>query len=381
MIVVRSLSLAKARDCIQAFVDGCIDCGICRVNCSLQAAGNLTVREMLQDVLDGTPSAETVAFLSRCALCGLCTGDCLVNLDVPRAVMAARQLLLESGAINLEDYKVMLVDQGVHLFTIYRDTYGINYGDLKRQHCDTVFFPGCTFSSYAPELTRAAHAWLEEREGQVGLVEECCGSPLAQIGLARRAEHFTARLSAQFANLGARRVVTACPHCYYYLKETVRGVEINSLYDLMDGRHFRVHSEKVLTVHDSCRDRSGQIGAVLRHLMDGARLAEMPHHGASTLCCGSGGLVSMVDPDLCIERAKTRLVEFEQTGADECVTACMACAYRLARGSSAARVVHLLELAFGITIDYEQVQARAQALWEGEWGANNLARLAGARVT
>jgi len=373
--------MSKARSTLQAFVEECTDCGICiQSDCASRGHLPLTSREIFEQVLTGNPSAAVKEFIARCALCGLCSVECPVKLDVSRAVMAASQMLLASGATKLEDYSLMLVDRDVHLFTINRDTYDIHYDDLKKERCDTIFFPGCTLNAYAPELTRAAYGWLEEHEGPVGLSDECCGLSLMHIGLAERAEHFAARLTAQFANTGATRVVTACSNCYYYLNETVQDVEIVSLYDLMDAHHFQIHGEEVLTVHDSCPDRSGQIGAALRHVLAGTHLVEMPHHGASTCCCGSGGIVSMVDPDLCTERARARLAEFEQTRADKCVTACVSCAYRLARGSTRPCVAHLLELAFAIRVDYDQVHARAEAMWEGEWGEYHRARLAGAKV-
>ena len=88
----------------------------------------------------------------------------------------------------------------------------------------------------------------------------------------------------------------------------------------------------------------------------------------------------MIDPELSEERARERMAEFEATGADRCVTACMACAHRLARGSSEGHVVHCLELVFGIPVDYAQLAANTQAMWEGEWGEYNLYRLSQAQL-
>ena len=374
-------AMREARRYIEKFVDDCIECGVCTQSpCAWRDRLPLSSRAVFRAVLAGNPGPAVLEFITRCALCGLCSADCLVDLNVTRAVMAARQLLLASGAVSLDDYAVMLVDRDVHLFTLYRDTYAIQYDDLKRAPCDTIFFPGCTLAAYAPELARAAYAWLAEYDGPLGFSEACCGVPLAQIGLAERAAPYAARLASECRRAGARRVVTACPECHYTLQATLPDLEIVSLYDLMAARHVQVPPAEVRTVHDSCVDRSGQIGAAVRRVLDGSRLVEMAHHGATTICCGSGGIVSMADPDLCAERARTRLAEFEQTGARECVTACMACAYRLQRAGRIPGVVHLLELAFGIRVDYDQVRARGQALWEGERGESNRALLAAAKV-
>ncbi len=372
--------ISRAREQLSRFIDECIDCGVCQANCDFQAGFTLTVREMLAQVLRGEASQEARRYVTRCALCGLCSHDCPVGLNVPQAVMAARQILIASGAIDVHDFQAMLVDQDFNLFTLYRDTYDIHYDDLERKQCESVFFPGCTLASYAPELTRAAYRWLETNDGPIGLTEECCGVPLAQIGLTGRAANYTQRLQGEFARLGARRLITACPECHYYLKDTMPNLEIVSLYELMLQKQAPIPAGPALTVHDSCPDRSGAIGGTLRRLLSASPLVEMAHHGANTICCGSGGIVSMVDPDICAERARTRLAELSQSGASACVTACMACAYRLARASDQAPVLHFLELALGVQVDYAEIRARGQAMWQGEWGDYNRARLAQARI-
>ncbi len=375
-----SMWSAQARTILEDFIRACTECGICGAECALQQEFKGAIRDLFHQVVTGQPSEEALRFVGRCALCGFCCVACPAELNIPKVMMAARQLLIESGATNLEDYQVMLVDQDVHLFTIYRETNGIQYDDLKQERCDTVFFPGCTLNAYGPALTRAAHAWLEKREGRVGFSEACCGLSLSEIGLAERAADYAAHLRTQLARMHAHRIVTACPNCYYYLQDTLKDMQVVSIYNLMEQDHFGIAGESVLAIHDSCPDRQGVIGSMLRRLLAGSRLVEMAHHGTTTLCCGSGGIVSLLDRELCAERARVRWEEFDQTGADQCVTACMACAYRLQRARPGNQVVHLLELAFGIRIDYEEVAARVHWMWEGEWGEYNRARLAAAKV-
>jgi Fe-S oxidoreductase len=295
-------------------------------------------------------------------------------------MMAARALLLDAGRVSLEDYRTFLVDQDWHFFTLYRDTYDIHYNDLDRDSYETLFFPGCSLASYAPELTRAAHAWLEDQGELMGLSDQCCGLLLSSIGLKDRATQHVARLRQQISAAGASKLVTACSGCHSYLKTRLQGVEVVSLYEMMAQAGMRLSGNLLLTVHDSCPDRSeGIIGRQVRHLLAGYSLVEMRHHGAHTICCGSGGLVSVVEPKLCTERSRARMVEFTASGADRCVTACMACANRLSRAAREGSVVHCLELVFNQRVDHAHVQAKAQAMWEGEWGEYNLYRLAHAR--
>jgi Fe-S oxidoreductase len=86
-------------------------------------------------------------------------------------------------------------------------------------------------------------------------------------------------------------------------------------------------------------------------LLAGYPQMEMPSRGVDTICCGSGEIVSAVDPDLCPGRASCRLAEFSASGADACVTSCMACAHRLARAGVPGQVRHCQEYVFGLAVD------------------------------
>lgn len=356
----------------------CLDCGDCLNECSLLEDLGLKPAQLAQQVLEDRVSQEALHLIQRCSLCGLCCTDCPV--DVPLAMMAARALLLETGRISLEDYQTFLVDQDWHFFTLYRDTYEIDYRDLGRDAYETLFFPGCTLASYAPELTHAAYAWLKDQGELMGLSDQCCGLLLSSIGLKDRAAQHVARLRQQISAAGARKLVTACPGCHHHLKARLQGVEVVSLYEMMAQSGLRLTGDLRLTVHDSCPDRSEDIiGRQVRRLLAGYSLVEMRHHGRHTICCGSGGLVSAVDPKLCTERSCARMEEFTASGADRCVTACMGCANRLSRAARAGSIVHCLELIFNQCVDHTDVQAKARAMWEGEWGEYNLYRLAHAK--
>ncbi len=336
-----------------------------------------TPGEVARAVLGGQVDEPLKAALLRCALCGLCSQSCLVNLNPAEMVAAARETLMQRGQVAPEEYDIMLVDRDWHYFTIYRDTYGIDYADLAAERYDTLFFPGCTLSSYSPPLTRAAYGWLAGQGMRLGFSDLCCGKPLVSIGLRERKDRLLGHLLRQMRAAGARRLVTACPNCYYQMAGQLGEMEVVSLYALMREAGVTAGAGRRLTVHDSCPDRyTGAVGRDVRSLLAGGSLVEMEHHGAETICCGSGGIVSMIDPELCEERAHQRMEECDRSGAEACVTACMACSHRLAKAAQAGKVIHALELIFAQTVDYAQVQANVQAMWAGEWGEYNLYRLA-----
>jgi fumarate reductase (CoM/CoB) subunit B len=372
---------SNQREILKKILESCIGHKSCSSDCQiLQELGELTPRDVAEQVLSGEIDENVRNYVIRCDLCGLCTQSCPENLDIPALVMAARQVLLESGVTDVELYRAMWVDHDWNAFTLYRDTYQIDYTDLIKTQCETLFFPGCALSSEAPEVTRAAITWLAEHVGEVGLLPMCCGQPLAQIGLTERAEQHMNLVLQMAHETGAHRIVTACPLCHYHLhrSEKTEGTELVSIYQLMSDAGVRVKNlgSGKITIHDSCPDREQQrIGPCVREILSDYEIAEMAHHGKQSICCGSGGIVSAVDPELCTQRASRRLMEFNDVGADICITYCMACANRLSRVFGPGRVRHLLELVFNQSVDHTQNADRAKAMWEAEWGKYNIYRL------
>ncbi len=376
------MSMNQADKIIEKFCDVCIQCNVCLNDCALLNDLGLNLAEIAQAIFQDQITEATLSAIQRCDLCGRCGQGCLVNLNPAEMFKAARETLIQKGRIRLDDYEVMLMDREWNFFSIYRDTYGIHYDDLFTDKCEALFFPGCTLASYSPEVTRAAFNWLKARGQQVGFSDLCCGKPLNSIGLSVETEQHLNHLRSQIAASGATQIVTACPNCTAHLIAAhLDGVEIISIYSLLAEAGVHLTGSDTLTFHDACADRAdSQIPDNVRSLLSNYSQVEMTSNRQDTICCGSGGIVSMIDPDLCTGRAQRRMAEFAQTGADTCVTSCMACAQRLARTGQPGQVRHCLEYIFDVRVDYAQVEANTHAMWEGVTGEINQARLSQARL-
>ena len=400
------MTAKQAREVLKVFSDDCIQCGLCLNACDLLAELGMTAGEIAEQMCNDQVDDRLQAAIQRCSLCGRCGKDCLVNLDPGHMMKAAREVLIRGGRIAAEAYDVMLVDRDWNFFTIYRETYDIRYDDLiarseiarskiarskDRGQCDpalnaaapypALFFPGCSLAAYSPELTRAAFTWLEGRGYRLGFSDLCCGTPLDNIGLSDEADRHLDTLRRQIASTGAKTLITACPNCEAMLKRHLPGVAILSIYALMLEAGIRVSGTETLTIHDSCPDRANHERAqAVRALLAGHPQVEMASHGENTICCGSGGIVSMIDPDLCSAHAQRRLEEFSASGADTCMTSCMSCSHRLARAAQPGQVRHCLEMVFDIQVDYAQIERNTRLMWEGIQGELNIQRLSDARV-
>ena len=90
-----------------------------------------------------------------------------------------RVLFMRAGLMPPDDSKLVMVDNEWNIFSAYRAVYGIGYPELASleqaaEHgpglVDTLFFPGCSLVSYAPELTRTVGRWLTDNGVALSLI-------------------------------------------------------------------------------------------------------------------------------------------------------------------------------------------------------------------
>lgn len=370
----------------QQIAEECDGCGICKEECEhLAAQGDKTPSSIAKTLMSDSPGTDITEFILKCSLCGLCKETCPQELDVPRMVSETRADFMECGISDPEQYRSLWVDHDWHLFSLYRRAYGLDkkYEPLLKETCDVLFFPGCLLANESAELVKATVDWLGKGGKTIGATLQCCGAPLVRMGLLKRAEDYTRRLWDYIEATGARRIVTACPNCHSSLSDTNnREVEVLSVFQLMGESGLKVDNAEstTVTVHDSCSDRQGNIGGYVRQLLGNLSIKEMAHHGANTICCGSGGIVSMIDPEICEERAATRLKEVRETGVEICVTYCMACAHRLARLSGPNEIRHILELILDRQVDHDGYDEKSYAMWEEDGSEENFDLLQQSKV-
>lgn len=340
--------------------------------------------------------------LRRCCFCGYCTATCQTRMLAPDRMRDWRVLFMRAGLMPPDDSRLVMVDNEWHIFSAYRAIYGIGYpeflslADAAAQGpgtVDTLFFPGCSLVSYAPDLTRAIGNWLTAAGYSWALSDDCCGSPLMSAGLADRAAALRERILNQIRAAGIVRIITVCPGCGEEFAELMGdGVDIVPLPEILlrKGAIMAQSAEggfcgyapletQSITVFDSCHDRyDGRHGAAIRALasryLPHTAQIEMDDRRKGTLCCGAGGAVAAYDGDISQRRVWRVIDEARATGAQTLVTMCPTCTYTVAQAcleADPARGIesrHYLELLFGQAIDWRLVFDQLGAMWTGEYG-------------
>jgi heterodisulfide reductase subunit D len=172
----------------------------------------------------------------------------------------------------------------------------------------------------------------------LGEEEWCCGFPLLGAGLKDMFGRFSDHNLAAVKKKGAQKVVFACPSCFqmwreYYPYEEF-GIEIihSSQFLMHLVQQNRVPLQELdltVTYHDPCDlGRGARVFDAPRKVIQsipGVQLVELPNNRENCNCCGGGGNLEMIDPELSTKIAKSKIEEAEGTGAQAIVTSCQQC--------------------------------------------------------
>lgn len=178
----------------------------------------------------------------------------------------------------------------------------------------------------------------------MGVALGCCLKPSHDLGRQERFENGYARLLTRLRDKGVRRVLTACPNCYKIFSGYAKGVEVVSVYEFLAETDVEVAVKSAeVVVHDPCpiRHATGFQDAV-RALAAASGLTVRPirEERQMTQCCGEGGMVGFVRPDLARAWTDKRV---QSTDGAPVVTACAGCTGFLGQHMN---VTHILDVLF-----------------------------------
>jgi len=363
-----SLSLS-VRDLV-AF-DSCVKCGSCVETCPVYAQSKQLEHTMgglfsnLKSFVRKSYGLPAVLFGSRnahrdklkdysshsyhCTLCGRCATVCPAFIGTRDVRIAARGFMVEQGdyperidrlAETLDKVHNILGEPNEDRLMWIQAAGDVPENVYRKETAKTVYFVGCV-ASYFPTTKKIPQSFVRilERAGVdftlLGGEEWCCGFPLIGAGMKEKARVLMEHNVDRVKKSGAERVVFACPSCYHtWMEEERSDIEmfhatqfIKKLID--EGKlRFKERVAKV-TYHDPCDlgRASGVFDApreILRAI-PGVELIEMENNRERCTCCGGGGNLEMVNPELSAAMARAKIDEIRATGAGTVITACQQC--------------------------------------------------------
>jgi len=289
-----------------------------------------------------------------CTLCGRCEVVCPAFIDTKDVRIAARGFMVEKG-----EYPQMLGRLAENL-TKDRNIIGEPSEDrplwvenlrdppehmYQKEKAKIVYFVGCV-ASYFPMAHRIPQSFVQilDQAGVdftlLGEEEWCCGFPLIGAGMAGKARELMEHNLQKIEEVGAQAVVFACPSCYHTWKERYR-TNISLFHAtqfleklIEEGRIKLKKLDTTVTYHDPCDlGRTSHVYEPPRNILrsiPGLKFVELEHNREDCTCCGGGGNLEMVDPELVSAIAKSKIEEIQRTGAELVVTSCQQCVRTMA---------------------------------------------------
>ncbi len=192
----------------------------------------------------------------------------------------------------------------------------------------------------------------------LGGEEWCCGFPLLGAGMPDKITELKEHNLEKLKSVGARKVVFSCPSCLHTWKH-LYNPEIELLHasqllgELIEQGKLELKRLKLkVTYHDPC-DLGRNTGIFeepceIIKAIPGIEFVELPNNRNMSVCCGGGGNVEMVDPDLSAAVAQRKIEEILGTGADTVISSCQQClrtiATRVRRENISLNVMDLTQL-------------------------------------
>ena len=299
------------------------------------------------------PSSEAQKQFSntvfRCTLCGNCQEVCPVGIHLKDLWLSLRHDLVDSRHYpkkidmirdNLDESQNVFAEDNEERSDWVEDMRDAPDHGFIKDRAEVVYFTGCV-AAYYPLAQKIPIALAEILEvGGVdftllGEQEWCCGFPMLGAGLKDMVQEFIDHNLAAIRAKGAKKVVFACPSCYqmwreYYPHEfeIFHGTQY-LLNQVKKGRIPLQELDLTVTYHDPCDlGRGARVFDEPRKLIQsipGVKFVELSESRESCRCCGGGGNLEMIDPELSKEIARRKIEEVIQTGAQAVVTACQQC--------------------------------------------------------
>jgi uncharacterized membrane protein YdjX (TVP38/TMEM64 family)/Fe-S oxidoreductase len=265
----------------ETFLETCSGCGVCRDACPVLDRCGLP-DELVQ-------AGPDIAF--SCAGCGACREACPLGLDPGEILRQARESVVASGGAPPQVGKAL---NGALSFarTGHRPPFRY-YGAAA-----TVFWPGCGLAGTSPSAVKKIAELLERRLAEpVGIVLDCCFDPAGQLGdndaLQKALPEIRARLQAGKTVL----IITGCLNCRKVFARYLPEFKIEFVLDVLSDEIAFDRLPRAYFLHHPCP--SLMFPETRRGIEDAlSRSAEARMEDSLAACCGQGGGLASLAPDL-----------------------------------------------------------------------------------
>lgn len=288
-------------DYLKNVEDNCIECGLCTKNCTFLEKYSINLKDFTK--------REDLAF--SCFECNKCQSVCPKDLNGKYV----------SELLRKKNPKYKFIK-------ITKDFYPYRNLAKKNKSSKDLLYLGCNFPAFYPETSRKLVEIFSSKDFDFSI--DCCRKPVASTGF----DVTTSKsLEKQIRDKDIKRIVTACPNCYHFLKNKYKA-DVISIFQWLEEYDYIVDINEPINIFFPCSDRYNReiFEVIKRHA---------PNYNdkfTSTNCCGAGGLASKCESELANDMTSS-------IKDDEIYTYCATCSMRFSKFN---KVHHLASVFLGI---------------------------------
>jgi glycolate oxidase len=346
----------------------CINCAFCRLGCPTYEVTQLESRNargrtiLAFNLMTGQiePSKELAESFYTCTTCNACTQFCPARIKVDEIIQKGRQKLFASGIIpepvtalrqsilTSDNVYAAKKEDRIAIFPASIKKK-VEAGELKKE-APTLLFMGCVSSYLDMKIVPSFFKIMDAAEVDytlLGTEEICCGFPLHLMGDQEKFEETARDLIERIQATGAKELVTPCAGCFktftkYYPEVGDLGLEVyhsvQYMQKLLEEKKLKLGGDnaKKVTYHDPCDlGRTFEIFEEPRDILKAIpniEFVEMARNRMMARCCGGGGSVMALEPELAAEMAAVRVRDAMEVDAEIIVSGCSACKDNLRKG-------------------------------------------------
>jgi Fe-S oxidoreductase len=310
----------------------------------------------LSRIDDGLASwdVDLAAKLFGSTMDGLCSELCEFGWREDLVVQAGRAQAVQAGVAPAS--VVRAAERRAGVGAAGSASLPIEAGRLDREGAEILYLTGLDARERAPETISAAGAILDHLgcDWTAMSVEADPGLDLWELGYNEEAAAAAERFSDAVARIAPERIVTGSSRVARALREPLPStlavsVEVEHLSEFLvarvsapeDAAAAETTPVGVVAYHDPC-SLGRRLGvyeeprAVIAKIT-GVQPVEFLHSHAQAECCGDGGLLPEVEPDLATRLAQAQLARLPE-GVSTLVTACPGCKAQLAAAAAGTEV-------------------------------------------
>lgn len=254
-------------------VSKCVHCHICQEQCAFLKKYKIDIGDV--------DKLNELAY--HCFLCGKCTSVCPVGIDGREIVahMRRKQVREDQGAFISKKYKRTISEKQDYSYR--------NYRHITKK---SVLFPGCNFPSIYPKTTKKLADLFEEQAG-IGVVYDCCGKPIADLGMENQEHVIIEEIESRLKKAGVEEVIVLCPNCYDYLKPRL-SVKVINIYEKLKELGIGKKIPGGCRMFKPCPDREKKewLSEISGFLEKECEVIQ------EVQCCGLGGNAGAEEPEI-----------------------------------------------------------------------------------